>query len=152
MSFSLSNYTDEQLNKIREDLSYFYFKYYLILPQKVLEEIYCLHACLYHKGRYGFTIEHKIGTKPTLRKLKSIEEKKQFMKNATIIMRSDDDILIRFYLQNKERISDSIIKCQARNVITAFHDCWNIQNLYDWRNQLAKKTIAQIEKENNKTN
>ena len=127
------------------DLSLFYFKHYLLLPQKVLEEIYCLNACLYHQGKFGFMMASEKTGKPLLRRRKSTEEKMQLAKNASVFLRGEETVLERFYNKHIDRQPDTILKCQARNVMTAVHDCWNISNIHEWKQQLSKQTIAQLE-------
>lgn len=54
-------YSVEQCKKIDKNLGDFFFKYYLILPQPVLEEINCLHRCLLCGGKNIFIIKKEHG-------------------------------------------------------------------------------------------
>lgn len=146
LSFVSSNYSDSQLNKIAEELSAFYFKNYLILPQTVLEEIQCLYTCLHHKGRRMFkTGKDELGN-IVQRQLTKEEEQKYLMKDSSIMLRADEDVLRRFYKKYPDRLPDTFLKFQARHLLTVMHDCWNIKNIHEWKKRLSKDTIAQRER------
>lgn len=53
------HYSANQCKDIDNALEKFFFKYYIILPQPVLEEIYCLHGCLQYQGAYSFVIKRR---------------------------------------------------------------------------------------------
>ncbi len=132
-------------NTIDNALSKYYFKYYLVLPQEVLEEISCLHACLQCGGEELYMVDRTKET-PVLRPRKTEEEKNKLFKNIALI----ETKLIK---QNKIRIPNYLIlKCQARHVISVMHDSWKPEDFQRWQKKLPKRTILQIEESINHKN
>lgn len=144
LSFVPSNYTDEQIDEISKNLSLFYFKYYLTLPSPVLCEIQCLFTCLYHRGKHLYgSVKDESGIN-RIRCLQRQYEYERLIKDSSILLKHDEDVIRRFYETHKDRLPDNYIKFQARHVITVIHDSWNINNLHEWKKCLTKETIAHI--------
>ena len=146
LSFIPNNYSDKQLNEIAENLSHFYYKYYLVLPQSVLREIQCLHSCLHRKGKRLF--EYYKDEQSQFYKQRWIREEKrqiEFMKDTSIMLRSDVDAILRLYRQNPDYIADTFLKCQARHVIIALDREWNIKDIHKWSIRRKKQTLSMQE-------
>ena len=67
------------------------------------------------------------------------------LKESSLMLRTDEEVIRRFYHIHKDKLSDTFLKIQARHVITIMHDSWNIDNIHEWKNILTKETIAQKE-------
>lgn len=146
LSFVQSNYTDKQLDEISRNLSIFYFKYYLTLPAPLLRELQCLYTCLYHKGKVMYSVsKDDMGMDKQVR-VKKKDEYEYLMKDSSILLRHDVNVLREFYQRKSDRLPDTFIKFQARHIITVMHDCWNIKEIHNWRKCLAKETLAQKER------
>ena len=124
-------------NTIDNALSNYYFKYYLVLPQKVLEEISCLHACLQCEGENLYMVDRTKET-PVLRPRETKEEKNNLFKNIALIETKliEQNIRIPNYL---------VLKCQARHIISVMHDSWKPEDFQRWQKKLPKRTVLQIE-------
>lgn len=142
LSFIPSNYTEEQLNNIAQNLSAFYYKYYLVLPQSVLLEIHCLYSCIHHKGRSLYTPvmdqnEHVY----VQRSLKLKNDQIKFIKDASLVLRYNEKIIDRFYKKFSDRKSDTFLKCQARHVIVVLDREWNLKDIHKWAELRIKQTL-----------
>ncbi|MBR1878885.1 MAG: hypothetical protein IJ814_07800 [Paludibacteraceae bacterium] len=142
LSFIPSNYTDKQLDDIAQDLSAFYYKYYLILPQAVLLEIQSLYSCLHHKGRFLFIpIMDKNEHVYVQRPLRMKNDQIKFIKDASLILRYNVKVIDRFYKKFKERKADTFLKCQARHVIVVLDREWNLKDMHKWAELRTKQTL-----------
>ena len=148
LSFIPSNYTDKQLDSIEQDLSAFYYKYYLVLPQSVLLEIHCLCSCLHHRGRRLFIpIMDKDEHIYVQRHLKRKNDQIKFIKDASLILRYNEKVIDRFYMKFKDRKEDTFLKCQARHVIVVLDREWNLKNMHKWAELRTKRTLYMQENE-----
>ena len=145
LSFVPSNYSDTQLEAIAKELSLFYFKYYLTLPTPVLHEIQCLFICLHYKGKHLYSYDRDLSGNDILIALKGEKEQEFMIKESSLMLRVDEEVIRRFYHIHKDKLSDTFLKIKARHVITIMHDSWNIDNIHEWKNILTKETIAQKE-------
>ncbi|MBQ7489561.1 MAG: hypothetical protein IJT51_03475 [Bacteroidales bacterium] len=141
LSLHPKNYTNEQCEKIDNELAKFFFKYYLILPQAVLEEINCLHACLLDKGGRRLFMVDKKERFPTLRPRKTEEEVDDLIDDVAIV--KSEKSLSEMYKKYQKLPRYICIKCQARHVITVLQRYWSIKDLHLWSLQLSKTTLAQ---------
>lgn len=132
-------YSVEQCNEIDKTLGEFFFKYYLILPQPVLEEINCLHRCLLCGGKNIFIIK-KEKNLPVLQICSKEEDIKALLEDVALVTSKRN--LFEIYQINKRLPHCLNLRCQARHVITTMHDCWNLSNINKWEKQIPKKTIA----------
>jgi len=147
LSFIPSKYTDEQLCEISENLSAFYFKYYLVLPQTVLLEIQSLYSSIYRKGDCMFLPVYDKKMKIYVqRKLSSEKEQIDFIKDTSLVLRNSVESIIRFYKIHPERIADTFLKCQARHVITVLDREWNLKNMHKWSKHTRKTTLCKRER------
>ena len=138
-------HTKEELKSVEENLSSFYFKYYLILPQSVLEEIQCLHLCLHYNGhRIFMPVRGSSGN--TIKHLDKKEELESLVKDSFLTHRTDKKAILRFHELYPERTADIFLRYQARHLITVLNENWNIEKLHSWKNTLGKETIAKREK------
>lgn len=146
LSFSPKQYSEAQLKIIADNLSAFYFKHYMILPQAVLEEMQCLYTSLHYNGKRMYMVgRDEFGNKVQ----KEIKKPKQFeylLKDTSIMMRTSERAIRILYKCHPEKLKNSYLNFQARHVITVMHDCWNIKRIYSWKNDLTKDTIAQKER------
>lgn len=136
LSLRPRKYTTDYCNTIAKELSKYYFKYYLVLSQQVLEEISCLHACLQCGGKYFFMID-RTSQYTKIRPCKKAEE-------INILFA---DIALTQTRQYKEypRIPNYItLKCQARHVITVMHNSWDYKDIHKWQKKLPKRTVFQL--------
>lgn len=138
LSLNPQNYTEEQCDKIDNELANWFFKNYLVLPQSVLEEINCLHACLRDKkgGLYMIDRTHK---HPILRQRKTETEITSLLGDVAIVRkkRSLSDI----YRQYHKLPRYIYIKCQARHVITVLDREWNLKDMHIWSVRRKKQTL-----------
>ena len=145
LSFYPIKHTKEELKSVEENLSSFYFKYYLILPQSVLEEIQCLHLCLHYNGhRIFMPVRGSSGN--TIKHLDKKEELESLVKDSFLTHRTDKNAILRFHELYPERTADIFLRYQARHLITVLNENWNIEKLHSWKNTLEKETIAKREK------
>ena len=132
--------TTEKCYEIDNALGVFLYKYYLTLPQPVIEEINCLHECLLCGGKQAFIVKRKDDL-PVLLPRTSDEDIRSLLEEVAVVTPKRN--LYEIY-QTYGRLPKSILlKCQARHVITVMHNCWNHSNIYEWQKRLPKKTIAQ---------
>lgn len=143
LSMAPCDYTTEQCNKIDRELGLYFFKYYLVLPQQVLEEMNCLHACLQCGGQATFMIDRTNAT-PVLRRRTTEDEIKELFMDVAIIAK--DNCLSRIYKIHHRMPRYIYLKCQARHVITVLNDCWSLKEFHDWQKRLPKLTVLQREK------
>lgn len=134
-------YSLEKCKDIDNALSSFFFKYYLLLPQEVLEEINCLHACLNDKENRLYIVD-KNEELPTLRPMNSDKEIGALLDEVALVKR--DKSLSDIYLEYKKLPRYIKLKCQARHVITILSEAWNMRDLYNWSKGLNKQTLAEI--------
>ena len=128
-------------DKIDKDLAVFLYKYYLVLPQAVIEEINCLHECLLSDGNSIFMVKQENGL-PEIQKRITDEDVKDLLESVALIQVKGRS-LFDIYKRYKKLPNSIFLKCQARHVIFVMHDCWNLSNIYEWKKQLTKMTIAQ---------
>lgn len=140
LSLTIQNYTTIQCNRIDKALGEFLYKYYLILPPPVLEEINCLHECLLCRGKNAFIIKTE-NELPVLQKRSTDEEIKSLLEEVAIVTTKKG--LFNIYKQYKRLPRSIYLKCHARHVIKVLNDCWNLSDIHEWKNKLHKKTIAQ---------
>lgn len=133
-------FSREQCKKIDADLAKFFFKYYLILPPEVLEEINCMHACLQDKNHHLYMIDHKEAL-PTLRLRHSKNEIVQILDDVALVKRKKK--LSEIFSDYNKVPSYIFIKCQARHIIVVLQRCWKIKELHNWQNHLPKTTLAE---------
>lgn len=147
LSFIPNNYSDKQLNEIAENLSHFYYKYYLVLPQSVLREIQCLHSCLHRKGERLFDYYKDEKSQFYVQRWIRDEKKQiEFMKDTSIMLRSNVNAILRLYRKHPDRIHDTFLKCQARHVIIVLDREWNIKDMHKWSIRRKKQTLYMQEK------
>ena len=133
-------YSRELCKKIDADLAKFFFKYYLILPQEVLEEINCMHACLQDKNHRLYMIDNKKAL-PTLRLRQTKKEIVQLLDDVALVKRK---YKLSDIYSNYNKLPDYMyIKCQARHIIIVLQRCWKIKELHNWQNYLPKTTLAE---------
>ena len=146
LSFLPKHYSESQLKIIADNISAFYFKNYMILPQAVLEEMQCLYTCLHYNGKRMYMVGwDEFGNKVQ----KEIIRPKQFeylLKDTSIMMRTSERAIRILYKSHPEKLKESYLNFQARHVMTIMHDCWNIKRIYSWKKDLSKDTIAQKER------
>lgn len=134
------HYSTEYCRNVDKELSKYFFKYYLDIPQEVLEEINCLHACLQCRGKYLFMVD-KTGGIPVLRPRRTTKELNDLFNDVALIM--------TWNLDGQKKIPRSIVlRCQARHVITVMHNCWKYKEIHKWPKKLPKRTVLQLEKSN----
>lgn len=131
-------------DKIDKELAMFLYKYYLVLPQAVIEEINCLHECLLCNGSSIFMVKQVYGL-PEIQKRTTDKDVKDLLESVALIQ-VDGRSLFDIYNQYKRLPNSIFLKCQARHVIFVMHDCWNLSNIHKWKKQLTKMTIAQRKK------
>ena len=147
LSFYPIKHTKEELKSVEENLSSFYFKYYLILPQPVLEEIQCLHLCLHYNGhRIFMPIKGLSGN--TIKYLNKKEELECLIKDSFLTHRTHKKVILRFHKLYPERLPDLFLRYQARHLVTVLSESWNIKNIHNWKSILGKETIAKKETRN----
>ena len=136
-------YSHEQCKEVDKALSKFFFKYYLVLPQEVLEEINCMHACLidYKNNLY---IVDKSKDIPILRPRKTEEEIISLLDDVALVKRERS--LSEIYLEYHKLPRYISLKCQARHVITILSKSWNMRDLHNWSKNLNKQTLNEIKK------
>lgn len=142
LSLKPQGYTKETIRKADKELSTFFFKYYLILPQIVLEEISCMHACLQQNGERVY-IGDRTNKIPLIRSCEHEEETLEFFKEVTIFRTKKN--WAEIYLKYKRVPKYIALRCQARHVIAAMQSTWQYKDMYSWKEQMQKKTLAQIE-------
>lgn len=148
LSFYPIKHTKEELKSVKENLSSFYFKYYLILPQSVLEEIQCLHLCLHYNGhRIFMSVKGPSGN--TIKHIDKKEELESLVKDSFLTHKTNKKAILRFHELHPERTADIFLRYQARHLITVLNENWNIKKLHSWKNTLGKETIAKKEKKYN---
>ena len=146
LSFKPKYYPASQLKDIADKLSAFYFRYYIILPQAVLEEIQCLYTCLHYNGERMYMVgKDEFGNK-VQRQIKRPEQFVFLLKDTSIMMRTSEKAIIKLYKSNPQKLEDSYLNFQARHVLTVVHDCWNAKKIFSWHNDLSKDTIVQRER------
>lgn len=139
LSLIPQKFTKEKCNEIDRSLSDFTFKYLLILPQPLLEEINCLHVCLISGGHHSYIVKNENGT-PVLQPRESDEDIKSLLNGVAIV--TTKRTLFDIYKKHKKLPPSVLLKCQARRVMTVMSECWNLSQIYKWGDQLTKKTIA----------
>lgn len=130
------DYSIEYCRSVDNELSKYFFKYYLLLPQHVLEEINCLHSCLQCRGKYFYMIDRK-GDVPVLRQCKTTKEFNDLFTDVALI---ETKLLDRYDLIPRHLA----LRCQARHVITVMHNCWDYKVYHKWQRKLPKRTVFQI--------
>lgn len=143
LSLHPGHYTKDVCQKIDNDLSKFFFKYYLVLPQSVLEEINCLHACLRSQGKYLYVID-KTKDVPTVRECVDTNEVISFINDVTIVsIRKSWAELYRQY----QKLPDYLkLRFQARHVISKMQVVWQYKDMKAWQKEMRKKTLAMYTK------
>lgn len=134
-------YSQEKCKEIDKALSKFFFQYYLVLPQEVLEEINCMHACLIDKENRLYIVD-KNESIPTLRPRVTADEIVSLLDEVALVKRERS--LSEIYLEYNKLPRYVYLKCQARHVITILSKSWNMRDLYEWSKNLNKHTIAEI--------
>lgn len=129
----------KECKEIDNELGVFLYKYYLVLPQQVIEEINCLHECLLCKGNRLFIIKQKNGV-PIVQP-RNNDEVQQLIEDVAIV--TTGKTFADLYQRYKKLPNSIYLKCQARHVLTVMHDCWNLSNIHEWKKRLPKETIAQ---------
>lgn len=125
LSMRPQKYSHEFCMALDKELSRFYFKYYLVLPQSVLEEMGCLHACLQTEGKYFFMVE-KTKEPHVLRRCETAQEINNLFTDIALTK-------TRTY-EKYTRIPNYInLKCQARHVIIVMQDCWSSKDFHRWQ-------------------
>ncbi len=142
LSIGPQNFTTEFCKEVDNELSKFVFKYYLVLPQKVLMEINCLHLCLNCRGKNLFIIDYSCET-PIVRKCNTVEEINNLFKDVALKKTMGFNHIYNSYHRIPSYLN---LKCQARHVITVMHNEWDSAKFYKWQKKLPKRTIYQIEK------
>ncbi len=133
--------------EVDRELSSFFFKYYLILPQSVLEEISCMHACLQHNGDKIFIVD-KSNEIPLIRSCEYENETLKFFEEVTIFRTKKN--WAEIYLKYKRVPRYIALRCQARHAIAAMQAAWQYEDMYSWRKQMKKRSLAQMDKIYNK--
>lgn len=147
LSLKLQGYTEETFCRVDRELSNYFFKYYLILPQSVLEEISCMHACLRQNGNKIYIVDRTKDI-PFIRSCEYEKETLEFFKEVTIFRTRKN--WAEIYLKYKKVPKSIALRCQARHVIAAMQSTWQYKDMYSWKEQMQKKTLAQIEEMNKK--
>lgn len=135
--------TDNECQTIDDELGIFFYKYYLVLPQQVLEELNCLHECLLCRGEKTFVVKYEHAV-PIVQPRISDDEVRDLIREVALVTKNRG--LFDIYQRYKRLPRFVNLKCQARHVITVMHDCWNLSNIHEWEKRLPKQTISQIEK------
>lgn len=135
--------TDNEYKRIDDELGLFFYKYYLVLPQQVLEELNCLHECLLSHGKQTYVVKYENAI-PTVQPRISDDEVSELMREVAIVKTKRN--LFDIYQRYGRLPRFIFLKCQARHVITVMYDCWNLSNIHEWEKRLPKQTISQIEK------
>lgn len=140
LSLNPQYYSYKKCMEIDKALSSFFFKYYLVLPQDVLLEINCLHACLNDTENRLFIVD-KREKLPLLRPRTSDEEIVSLLNDVALVKkgRGLSDIYLEYHILPRYMF----LKCQARHVITILGRSWNMRDLYSWSNNLSKHTLAE---------
>lgn len=146
LSFLPKHYSESQLKIIADNLSAFYFKNYMILPQAVLEEMQCLYTCLHHNGKRMYMVGRDEFGNKVQREIKKPNQFEYLLKDTSIMMRTSERAIRILYKNHPEKLKDAYLNFQARHVITVMHDCWNIKRIYTWKKDLTKDTIVQKER------
>lgn len=139
LSLKPNSHTINDIENWKSRISHLYFKYYNYLPQRVLNEMNCLHSCLTTKGQSIYIIdsnnEHRI--------IKTSDKKEilVFFDDATLV--SHDGRITRLINEyGIDKIPNNMkINFQARRVIRRIDDYWGHKQLYKWTNKLKKHTI-----------
>jgi hypothetical protein len=139
LSLKPNSHTLEDIEKWKHSLSKLYFKYYNYLPQKVLNEINCLHSCLTTQGKYIYMTDTNNENRIT-RSFDS-EQAIRFFDDATLVSHDGriTDLINKYGI---ESLPNSMkINFQARRVIRRIDDFWGHKQLYKWTHRLKKHTI-----------
>lgn len=142
LSLHPKGYSDEELDKIKKDISAIYFKYYIFLPQEVLLELNCMHSCLQSRGRWLYKVDEKSSFK-TIYRCSDTEIIKDFCHDATLIKRGLDKL--DSIIATKKMPVYLKLNFQARMVIRKIDDLCGSEKIFKWTKYLKKKTVYNIE-------
>ncbi len=138
LSLKGKSYTTEEFNKIKNEISQLYFKYYPFLPHDILLELNCMHSCLQSDGKRMYMI---VGNRKykTISQCKTTKEIKDLCRDATLINEGLDKL---------ERIIDNgklpvylQLNFQARMVIRRIDVFFGNKKMFKWNKYLKKKTV-----------
>lgn len=131
-------YTIEELNKIKNEISQLYFKYYPFLPHDILLELNCMHSCLQSDGKRMYMIVRNKKYN-TISQCKTTKEIQDLCRDATLIDEGLDKL---------ERIIDNgklpvylQLNFQARMVIRRIDVFFGNKKMFRWNKYLKKKTV-----------
>lgn len=130
----------EQICEWKKSLSDIYFKYYIYLPQDVLNEINCLHSCLQTNGKRIFYVQNKYNIKPCGK-----SEAIALFEDTALVGGEKDKIenIIKKY--SIEQCKTSLkINLQARRVIRILAQNFEDKTIDSWDAILKKETILQV--------
>lgn len=129
----------KQMEEWKKELSDIYFKYYIYLPQDVLNEINCLHSCLQTNGKKIFYVEDKYRIKPCGK-----NEVINLFEDTALIGGERERIINIVNVYSAERFKVSLkINLQARRVIRIIAKNFEDKTIDSWSAFLKKETIYQ---------
>lgn len=137
-----THYTEKMCTETDTALSAFMFRNYLTLPQTVLEEINCMHACLQTKGAKIFIVDRSKPI-PLIRQCVGEKETISFFREVTIFRTKTN--LAEIYMKYKRVPNYLALRCQARHLIATMQDCWQYTDMHSWKEQMQKKTLAKLD-------
>lgn len=130
--------TAEKCNEIDKALGDFVFKYFLVLPQDVLQEINCLHVCLVCGGTKTFVVK-KMKGKPVLLPRATDRDVKNLLDGVALVTTKKS--LFDIYKEYGKLPKSVLLKCQARHVMVVMNNKWKPSKIYKWERILPKKTL-----------
>jgi len=128
----------EKCKEIDKALGDFVFKYFLVLPQDVLQEINCLHVCLVCGGTKTYVVK-KMKGKPVLLPRTTDKDVKNLLEGVAIVTTKRS--LFDIYKEYGKLPKSVLLKCQARHVMVVMNNKWKPSKIYKWERILPKKTL-----------
>ncbi len=116
---------DQLDNKIQR-LSKLYYKYYDFLPEKVLQEINCLYACLRDPDHIIYICE-----KNSIRIIEEYELD-DYTEKVSLVSNIEGVGTQYLTMKNKDIRHSASINFQARRLLRTIHEYFTISNLSKW--------------------
>lgn len=145
LSLKRQKINKDNLEKIKNEISLLYFKYYIFLPQEVLLELNCLHSCLQSNGTILYVVK-KDGKNMTIARCEDKEKIREYCHNATLID-NGLDVLNRIIV-NYNLAQYMILNFQSRMLIRQIDNFCGGDCIFKWNKYIKKKTVYDLEKIN----
>lgn len=127
------SFEDVDLKVSAMDISNLYYKYYDILPQKVLNELSCLYACMIDNGNNIYRVKDK-----KLYVLHNEDEIQHILKYTSLFDNTEYYTYLNLMSSNHSIKRNTTVNIQARIVLQRMNEYFTIRSLIRWVKYLPK--------------